>query len=80
MRFRQAERRTNGAGRADLGWLTLAVAVQVASIEMFARQQRSLCAMLGLHISVAVAWQRAAAGDWTNYAADIARRANRAEH
>jgi hypothetical protein len=52
----------------------------VASIEMFARQQRSLCAMLGLHISVAVAWQRAAAGDWTNYAADIARRTNRAEH
>jgi hypothetical protein len=36
--------------------------------------------MLGIHISVAVAWQRASAGDWTNYAADIARRANTREH
>jgi hypothetical protein len=36
--------------------------------------------MLGIHIAVAVAWQRAAAGDWTGYAADIARRATRAEH
>ncbi len=39
-----------------------------------------LARMLGIHISVAVAWQRAAAGDWTTYAADIARRANTAEH
>jgi hypothetical protein len=30
--------------------------------------------MLGIHISVAAAWQRASAGDWTNYAADISRR------
>ena len=30
--------------------------------------------MLGIHISVAVAWQRASAGDWTNYAADYSRR------
>jgi hypothetical protein len=33
-----------------------------------------LARMLGIHISVAAAWQRASAGDWTNYAADISRR------
>jgi hypothetical protein len=33
-----------------------------------------LARMLGIHISVAVAWQRASAGDWTNYAADLSRR------
>lgn len=36
-----------------------------------------LARMLGLHITVATAWQRAAAGDWTTYAADISRRTNR---
>ncbi|HUY63837.1 MAG TPA: hypothetical protein VMV14_04905 [Acidimicrobiales bacterium] len=30
--------------------------------------------MLGLHIKVAVEWQRAASGDWTGYAADYSRR------
>ncbi len=33
-----------------------------------------LARMLGIDISVAVAWQRASAGDWTNYAADYSRR------
>jgi hypothetical protein len=33
-----------------------------------------LARMLGIHIAVAVAWQRASAGDWTSYAADISRR------
>ena len=33
-----------------------------------------LARMLGIHISVAVAWQRASSGDWTNYAADYSRR------
>jgi hypothetical protein len=33
-----------------------------------------LAQMLGIHITAAVTWQRAAAGDWTNYAADYARR------
>ncbi len=33
-----------------------------------------LARMLGIHISVAVAWQRASNGDWTNYAATISRR------
>jgi hypothetical protein len=33
-----------------------------------------LAHMFGLHISVAVAWQRASAGDWTSYAAEISRR------
>ncbi len=33
-----------------------------------------LARMLGVHISVAVAWQRASGGDWTAYAADVSRR------
>jgi hypothetical protein len=33
--------------------------------------------MLGIHIIVAVAWQRASAGDWTDYAAEISRRTHR---
>ena len=37
-----------------------------------------LARMLGIHIAVAVTWQRAAAGDWTAYAADISRRAQSA--
>jgi len=34
-------------------------------------------ALLGIHIAVATAWQRASSGDWTNYAADINRRTGR---
>jgi hypothetical protein len=30
--------------------------------------------MLGIHISVAVVWQRASSGDWAAYAAEISRR------
>jgi hypothetical protein len=33
-----------------------------------------LARTLGIHIGAAVAWQRACAGDWTTYAADLARR------
>ena len=33
-----------------------------------------LARLLGIHISVAVAWQRASSGDWTTYAADYGRR------
>jgi len=33
-----------------------------------------LARLLGIHISVAVAWQRAAAGDWASYAAEVSRR------
>ena len=33
-----------------------------------------LAQMLGIHISAAVKWQRASAGDWTTYAADYAER------
>jgi hypothetical protein len=33
-----------------------------------------LARMLGIHIAVAVAWQRASAGDWMTYAADVSRR------
>ena len=35
-----------------------------------------LARLLGIHIAVAVAWQRASAGDWTSYAAEISRRRN----
>jgi hypothetical protein len=30
--------------------------------------------MPGIHITVAVAWQRASSGDWANYAAEVSRR------
>ncbi|MHB1592914.1 MAG: hypothetical protein ACYCO9_09110 [Streptosporangiaceae bacterium] len=33
-----------------------------------------LARMLGVHIDVAVTWQRISAGDWTAYAADVSRR------
>jgi hypothetical protein len=36
-----------------------------------------LARMLGIHIDVAVAWQHASAGDWTNYAAHVSRRTRR---
>lgn len=39
-----------------------------------------LARMLGIHIAVAVAWQRASAGDWTTYAADVARRTRHEHH
>jgi hypothetical protein len=29
--------------------------------------------MLGIDIAIAVAWQRASAGDWASYAADVSR-------
>jgi hypothetical protein len=38
-----------------------------------------LARMLGIHIPVAVAWQRASAGDWTAYAAEVSRRNRPAE-
>ncbi len=36
-----------------------------------------LARLLGIHIAVAVTWQRASAGDWAAYAADVARRPGR---
>jgi hypothetical protein len=33
-----------------------------------------LARLLGIHITVAVAWQRACSGDWAAYAADVSRR------
>lgn len=33
-----------------------------------------LARTLGIHITVATAWQRASAGDWMTYAADVSRR------
>lgn len=36
-----------------------------------------LARMLGIHIDVAVTWQRLSAGDWMAYAADISRRDQR---
>lgn len=35
-----------------------------------------LARLLGIHITAAVKWQHATGGDWTNYAADISRRAD----
>jgi hypothetical protein len=39
-----------------------------------------LARTLGIDITVAVKWQRAAAGDWAAYAAEISRRASRHNH
>jgi len=36
-----------------------------------------LARLLGIHITVAVAWQRASSGDWTGYAAEVSRRMDR---
>jgi hypothetical protein len=33
-----------------------------------------LAKMLGVHVSVAVTWQRASGGDWMRYAAEVAAR------
>jgi hypothetical protein len=30
--------------------------------------------MLGIHVQVAIQWQKISAGDWTAYAADVSRR------
>jgi hypothetical protein len=35
-----------------------------------------LARMRGIHIAVAVAWQRASAGDWARYSAEVSRRLN----
>ncbi|WP_328741667.1 hypothetical protein OG436_04650 [Streptomyces caniferus] len=37
-----------------------------------------LARMLGVHIQVAVQWQKASGGDWAAYAADVSQRSNRA--
>ena len=39
-----------------------------------------LARLLGIHVSVAVAWQRASAGDWMTYAADVSRRQRPGDH
>jgi predicted nucleotidyltransferase len=39
-----------------------------------------LARMLGIHITVAVAWQRASSGDWASYASDVSRRTNPGGH
>jgi hypothetical protein len=36
-----------------------------------------LARLLGIHITVAAAWQRASAGDWAAYAAEVSRRARK---
>src|SRR6266511_3099177 len=38
-----------------------------------------LARLLGIHIAVAVAWQRASSGDWAAYAADVSRRTTQQE-
>jgi hypothetical protein len=62
---------------ADPGHLIdQAVADQVAPVQLATDLPAAVLArLLGIHISVAVAWQRASAGDWATYAAQISRRA-----
>ncbi|MFF7730894.1 hypothetical protein [Streptomyces sp. NPDC008001] len=37
-----------------------------------------LARTLGIHITIAVKWQRAAVGDWAAYAADVSNRTRKA--
>jgi cytochrome P450 len=52
------------------------VRLALAALLQFATELPAavLARMLGIHIDVAVAWQRASAGDWMSYAADVSRR------
>ncbi|MGW4694490.1 hypothetical protein ACWEO1_19145 [Kitasatospora cineracea] len=49
---------------------------ETRSTTLFQLATEPPAAILGIHITVAVKWQRAAAGDWAAYAADVSRRAN----
>jgi hypothetical protein len=52
-----------------------ALARSTALLQLAAELPAAILARtLGIHIAVAVAWQRAAAGDWTTYAAELARK------
>jgi hypothetical protein len=61
----------------DLGIYSIA-ARSAALMQLAAELPAAVIArMLGIHIKVAVQWQRAASGDWTAYAADYSRRAEK---
>ena len=63
------------AGRLRQLGLRSSQARSTALFQLAAELPAALLArMLGIHISVAVAWQRASSGDWTSYAADYSRR------
>ncbi|MGW2255780.1 hypothetical protein ACWCXH_37385 [Kitasatospora sp. NPDC001660] len=64
-----------------LGLRLIAVGIQpgqARSTALFALAEEVpaaiLARMLGIHIQVAVQWQKASAGDWAAYAADVSRR------
>jgi hypothetical protein len=64
-----------------LGQRLIAVGIQpgqARSTALFALAEEVpaaiLARMLGIHIQVAVQWQKASAGDWAAYAADVSRR------
>ena len=67
-----------------LGQRLLAVGIQpgqARSTALFALAEEVpaaiLARMLGIHIQVAVQWQKASTGDWAAYAADVARCSDR---
>ena len=60
------------ASRAEAGGVARSAALFRLATDLPAA---ILARMLGIHISVAVAWQRAAVGDWAAYAAQVSRRA-----
>lgn len=68
--FRQAERLN------QLGILLRTVPLRRTVPARHQPAAAPLASMLGVHISVAVAWQRASSGDWAAYAADLNRRAD----
>jgi hypothetical protein len=66
---------TNSANDSDNSASTPDKARSTAMFQLATELPAALLArMLGIHIAVAVAWQRASSGDWTTYAADVSRR------
>lgn len=55
----------------DRGWRVRSAALFQLATDLPAA---ILAKMLGIHLAVAVTWQRASAGDWTSYAAEVSRR------
>jgi hypothetical protein len=56
------------------GLLVLLYAQQPAAIGRLATEVPAAVPARMLGIRIAVAWQRASAGDWTSYAAEVSRR------
>jgi hypothetical protein len=66
--------RSAPASSPDVSASSASIPGNPRSAALFQLATDLLARMLGIHITVAVAWQRASAGDWMAYAADVSRR------